>query len=137
MSAPMPHVTTYLCIKGADAAIDFYKQAFGAEEQYRWRDESGRLGHAEITIGETLLMLSDEWPEMQVLSPTTLGGAGCSFVLSVPDAAAAWERALAAGATVERPINEAPYGRGGWLHDPFGFRWHITTPNPDFDPAQL
>lgn len=137
MSAAMPNVTAYLCVRGAAEAIDFYGRAFGADEQYVWRDESGRIGHAEIMIGETLLMLSDEWPEMQVLSPATLGGAGCAFVLSVEDVDAAWERALVAGAAVERPITEAPYGRGGWLHDPFGFRWHLTTPNPDFSPEDM
>jgi PhnB protein len=131
------HVTAYLCANGAADAIDFYKKAFGAEERYRLPNPDGRLGHAEIAIGGTLLYVSDEWAEHQVLSPLTLHGNSVSFVLDVPDVDASFQRACDAGATVERPIMDAPYGRGGWVVDPFGHRWSIMTPNPDFDPDDM
>jgi PhnB protein len=130
-------VTPYLTANGASEAIDFYTRAFGAEEIYRWNDTDGRIGHAEIRIGSTVVYLSDEWPEMKVLSPKTLNGSSVSFVIEVSDVEAAFQHALDAGATVERPITEAPYGRGGWLHDPFGHRWNLMTPNPNFKPEDL
>lgn len=137
MAERYPYVNANLCTDGAAKAIEFYKQAFGAEERYRMTDDSGRIGHAEITIGETVLMLSDEWAEHHVLSPRTLKGNSVSFVLSVKDCDAAFQRAIDAGATIERPIVDAPYGRGGWLIDPFGHRWHVTTPNENFKPESL
>ena len=130
-------VTAYLCTKGAADAIEFYKRAFGAEELYRLPGPDGSLGHAEIRIGETTLMLSDEAPQLGVFSPTTRGGATSAFVLDVPDCDAAWKRALDAGATVERPLTDNPYGRGGWILDPFGHRWSIMTSNPNFDPKDM
>ena len=100
------HVTTYLCAKGASDAIEFYKKAFGAEELYRISNADGRVGHAEIVIGDTTLYLSDEWAEMKVLSPETLGGNSVSMVVDVDDVDAAWGRAIGAGAKVERPISD-------------------------------
>jgi PhnB protein len=82
-------------------------------------------------------MLSDEAPDYGAIAPTTLNGTSCALVLEVDDVDAAFERALGAGATEDRPITEAPYGRGGWLTDPFGHRWHVMRPDPDFDPAKL
>ena len=128
------HVTAYLCASPAADAIDFYRTAFGAEERYRLDNADGRIGHAEIAIGETVLLLSDEWAEHHVLSPKTLQGNSASFVLEVDDADAAFARAIEAGAAVERPVTDAPYGRGGWLMDPFGHRWSIMTSNPDRKP---
>ena len=131
------HLTAYLCANGASDAIEFYKKAFGAEERYRMTGDDGRIGHAEITIGGTVLFLSDEWAEHRVFSPRTLNGNSVSFVLDVQDVDAAFKRALDADATVERPITDAPYGRGGWVVDPFGHRWNLMTPNPDFNPADM
>ena len=125
-----PHVTAYLCANGAAEAIEFYKRAFGAEERYRLPQPDGTLGHAEIVIGDTVLFLSDEWAPYGVLSPLALKGNSVSFVLQVPDADAAFQRACDAGATVERPVVDTPHGRGGWVVDPFGHRWSIMTPNP-------
>jgi PhnB protein len=130
-------VTAYLCAQGAAEAIEFYKRAFGAHERYRMPNPDGRIGHAEITVGDTLLMVSDEWPEMNVRSPRSLGGHSVSFVLDVADADDAFKRAVDAGATVERPLKDEPYGRGGWVVDPFGHRWSIMTPNPDFKPEDM
>ncbi len=128
-------VTAYLCVDGAAAAIEFYKGAFGAEESYRMADAEGRIGHAEIRIGGSTLYLSDEAPQLGVLSPKRMKGSATSFVINVPDADAAFQRAVAAGVTVERPLTDAPYGRNGWVIDPFGHRWCIMHSNADFDPA--
>jgi PhnB protein len=133
----MPGVTPYLCANGAADAIEFYKRAFGATERYRLDDEAGRIGHAEIVVHGTVLYLSDEWQAMKVLSPNTLGGHSVSFVIDVDDVDAEFQRAVEAGATVERPITDAPYGRGGWLVDPFGHRWSIQQPNPNFKPEDM
>ncbi len=121
-------VTAYLCSDNARAAIDFYARAFGAEELSRIENDDGRIGHLEFRIGETTLFLSDEWPEMGVRCPKSLGGHSASLVLDAPDLDAEWQRALDAGATVERPITDAPHGRGGWLIDPSGYRWHLFQP---------
>jgi PhnB protein len=130
-------VTAYLCANGAAEAIEFYKRAFGAEERYRMADSDGRIGHAEITIGGSTLFVSDEWAAMRVLSPRTLNGHSVSFVIDVADADAAFKRATDAGAAVERPLKDEPYGRAGWVIDPFGHRWCITRSNPDFNPDDM
>jgi PhnB protein len=106
------HVTPYLCAKGAAEAIEFYKNAFGAEETYRY-EEDGKIGHLEMLIGETTLYLSDEWEPMGVLSPLTLKGNSVSLSISTDDAEAVFKRATDAGARVERPL---------------GHRWNIRTP---------
>ena len=130
-------VTTYLCVDGASDAIEFYKRAFGAQELYRLPGPDGKLGHAEIRIGETVIMLSDEAPALGVRSPLRFDGSCVSLVLDIPDCEAAWERALDAGAKIDRPLKDEPYGRGGWITDPFGHRWSIMTSNPDFKPEDM
>jgi len=117
-------VYPYLRVRDAGRALDFYKQAFGAEELFRLTEPSGRIGHAEIKIGGTTLMLADEFPEMNIVGPQTLGGTSFSIHLHV-DSADAWiERAVAAGATVLRPAADAFYGeRSGSVRDPFGHEW--------------
>jgi PhnB protein len=121
-------VTPYLCADGAARAIDFYARAFGAEERHRMTEEDGRIGHAEIIIGDTTLYISDEWPEMGVLSPQKLQGNSVSLSMAVADADTAFRRAVDAGARVERPLRDEPFGRSGWIVDPFGHRWNIVGP---------
>ena len=91
----------------------------------RVTNEDGTIGHAAIRIGDAALMLADEWPEMKVLSPATLGGNSVSFVLATDDVDAAFDRAVRAGGRVERAVKDEPYGRAGWVIDPFGHRWCI------------
>jgi len=123
-------VTAYLCAKGAADALAFYKDAFGAEETYRYQDD-GKIGHAEMRIGDTTLYLSDEWEAYGVLSPLTLNGNSVSLSIATDDADAAFARAIAAGAKVERPLADEGFGRSGWLVDPFGHRWNIVAPKED------
>ena len=120
-------LTAYLCVHDAAAALDFYTQAFGARELSRlpW---NGRIGHAEMEIGNARFMLSDEWPEGEVFSPRTLGHSSAALQLYVEDAEAVWQQAVALGATPIAPVAVQPYGnREGRLRDPFGYRWFIAT----------
>jgi PhnB protein len=135
MESPMAtnSITAYIAVHDAAAALDFYTRAFGAVEKYRIPWE-GRIGHAELSFGGHDIFLSDEAPDLGAVSAKALGGSNIAFVLDVDDLEAAWDRAVAAGATVDRPISEAPYGTGGWHKDPFGVRWNLTKSNPDFDP---
>jgi PhnB protein len=120
-------ITAYLTIKGAAKAIEFYKKAFGAKELMRWTGKDGRVGHAEIEISGTPLFISDEHPEIGVISPETLGGTGVGLHLVVEDASVTFARAIAAGAKAERPVEDQPYGeKSGTLRDPFGHRWFVT-----------
>lgn len=130
-------VTAYFTVHDAAGAIDFYAAAFGAEELTRIPNEDGSLGHAEIRIGSTVLMLSDEAPDYDAISARTLKGSNVAFVYLTDDVDGSWERALGAGAVEVRPIEDAPYGRGGWVRDPYGIRWSIMKGNPDFDPASM
>lgn len=132
-------ITPYITVKGAAYAIEFYKKAFGATETAaRYTEPNGRVGHAEIEIGGARLMLSDEHPEIEVLSPQTLGGTPTMFHLSVADAAATVARAAAEGATVQRAVQDQPYGeRSGTIKDPFGHRWMIATHVEDVSKSDL
>lgn len=122
-------VTPYLAVAGGAAAIDWYVEALGAVEQFRVVGDDGRLGHAEITIGSARIMLSDEYPEIDVLGPASLGGSGVALHLSVTDVDALYERAVAAGATGLRPPEDQPHGaRHGTIRDPFGHRWMLSQP---------
>ena len=122
-------VTPYLTIDGAADAIRFYEQAFGATEVLRMPMPDGtRLAHAEIRIGDSHVMLSDEWPEMGMLGPKSRGGATSSLMIYTEDVDAAFARALAAGATAEREPADQFWGdRMGTLVDPFGHRWTLST----------
>ena len=125
-------VTPYLIFSGASDAIAFYKKALGTEEVMRLADPSGRVHHAEISIGDSRIMLADEHPELQALSPKTVGGSPVSIHLYVEDIDAAVERAVAAGARLVRPVDDQFYGdRTGGIEDPFGYRWFIATRKED------
>jgi PhnB protein len=132
-------ITPYLIFKGAAAAIDFYKKAFGATELFRMPDASGkRVGHAELKIGDSPIMLADESPEMGYLSPQTLGGTPVSILLYVEDVDSTVPRAVAAGAKLVRPIKDQFYGdRSGTLHDPFGHVWTIATHIKDVSAEEM
>jgi PhnB protein len=131
-------VTPYLIVKDAARAIEFYKQAFGASERMRLTDPGGRVGHAEITIGDSAIMLADEFPEMGVRSPQALGGSPVSLALYVEDVDATADRAIAAGATVVRPVKDQFYGdRSGTFADPFGHVWTIATHKEDVSPDEM
>ena len=120
--------TPYLIIAGAAAAIDFYKRAFGATEMMRMVDPNGRIGHAEIRIGDSVIMLAYEHPEMGYRSPRSLGGSSVSILLYLADVDAVFARAVAAGARAQRPVIDQFYGdRSGTLEDPFGHVWTVAT----------
>ncbi|HVL74643.1 MAG TPA: VOC family protein [Noviherbaspirillum sp.] len=132
------NITPYLTIRNAAAAIDFYKQAFGAEERFRMSEPDGRVGHAEIQIGDSLLMLSDEYPEMQATGPQTIGGTPVMMHLYVEDVDAVVKRAVDAGAQLVRPVENQFYGdRAGLLQDPFGHKWWVSTHVEDVSPDEL
>jgi PhnB protein len=121
--------TPYLCVKDTAAAINFYTRAFGAVETARLIQPDGRIGHAEIRIGGAPIFISDEFPEIGVLSPASLGGSPVMIVLDVPDIDALFDQAIAAGAIADRPVADQFGGaqRNGKLIDPFGHRWMILT----------
>jgi PhnB protein len=128
----------YLACRNAAKALEFYAKAFGATEQMRMAAPDGKIGHAEIKIGNALIMLSDEYPEMKVLSPQTIGGTPVGIHIYVPDVDALNTRAIAAGATVERAIADQFYGdRSVTLLDPFGHRWFFATHVEDVAPDEM
>ena len=125
-------VTPYLIVSGASDAIAFYKKALGAQEVMRLADPGGKVHHAEIKIGDSRIMLADEHPEIQALSPKTVGGSPVSIHLYVADVDSAVERAVAAGSKLVRPVADQFYGdRVGGIEDPFGYRWFIATRKED------
>jgi PhnB protein len=125
-------VTPYLILSGAGDAIAFYEKALGAEEVMRLGDPGGKVHHAEINIGDSRIMLADEHPEIQAMSPKTIGGSPVSIHLYVADVDAAVARAVAAGAKLIRPVADQFYGdRVGGIEDPFGYRWFIATRKED------
>lgn len=130
-------VTAYLIVDDAAKALDFYRDAFGAQELYRL-PMGDKIGHAETRIGDTTLMLSDEWPDMNALSPNTRGGATASFMIYVEDADAAYARAVNAGASADRPLKDEFWGdRIGTVVDPFGHKWSLATHVEDVAPDEM
>jgi len=130
--------TPYLIVKGAARAIEFYKQAFGATELMRFPGPNGTIGHAEIKIGDSPIMLADEMPQMGYRSPAALGGSPVSVMLYVPDVDKVVERAVQAGAKLERPVADQFYGdRNGTFHDPFGHVWTVSTHKEDVSPEEM
>lgn len=131
-------VTPYLIVKGASDAIEFYKRAFGATELMRMPSPDGRIGHAELGIGDSKVMLADEYPEMGYRSPQSLGGAGVSLMLYLDKVDEVFARALAAGAKELQPVKDQFYGdRSGTLQDPFGHVWTIGTHVEDVPPDEM
>jgi PhnB protein len=137
---PQGHRTVepYLAVKDGARALDFYKRAFGATEVYKLFLPDGRLGHAEIRLGECIVMLSDEFPEYGGKTPQTLGGTPVSIHLYVDDVDAFFKKALAAGAVERKPVMDQFYGdRSGQLEDPFGHLWWVATHKEDIAPEEL
>jgi PhnB protein len=131
-------VTPYIACGGAAQAIDFYKKAFGASEVMRFPGPGGKVGHAELKIGDSRVMLADEHPEMDFLSPLTRGGSAVHLHLYVADVDKIAERAVAAGAKLLHPVQDKFYGdRTGSIQDPFGHVWHLATHTEDLSMAEL
>jgi PhnB protein len=131
-------VTPYLIVKGAADAIEFYKKAFGAKELVRMPGPDGTVMHAEIKIGDSPIMLADEMPQMGHRSPQSLGGTPVGICLYVKDVDALAAQAVAAGATVQRPVMDQFYGdRSGTFGDPFGHQWTIATHVEDVSPQEM
>lgn len=130
-------VTAYLMVDDAAKALDFYREAFGAEELYRL-PMGDKIGHAEIMIGDTHLMLADEFPDMDALGPNKRGGATASFMIYVPDADTAYDRAVKAGAKADRPLKNEFWGdRIGTVIDPFGHKWSLATHLEEVSPEEM
>jgi PhnB protein len=131
-------LTPYLYVRGGNAAIAFYEQAFGAKEIFRMPGPDGRIGHAEIQIGDSRIMLSDESEKMQAFSPQHLHGTTVGLVLYVEDCDSLYHQAIAAGAKSLRPPTDEPYGdRMSGIEDPFGHKWYIATHVKDVSPEEL
>lgn len=131
-------VTPYLIIDGAAEAIEFYKKAFGATELFRMPQPDGRVGHAEIKIGDSPIMLADEYPEMKYFGPKRLGGSPVSIMIYVADVDSVFTRAIEAGGTVEKAVEDKFYGdRMGTLVDPFGHVWHVGTHKEDVSMEEM
>lgn len=121
-------VTPYIIVHDAQAAIDFYIKAFGASEVLRLNSPDGKIAHAEVKIGDSHVMLADENKEFGAISPKTLGGSPVSMLIYCEDVDAMFQRAISAGATEKRPVQDQFYGdRSGVLEDPFGHSWSIAT----------
>ena len=133
-----PRVTPYLIVDGASAAIDFYTSVLGATERMRMSAPDDKVGHAELEIGESVIMLADESPQMDARSPRTVGGTPVSLHVYVEDADAAFERAVQAGARALQPVEDKFYGdRSGEFEDPWGHRWNVASHVEDVPPDEM
>jgi PhnB protein len=139
ISATLSAITPYLTVKGAEAAIEFYKNIFGAKEVGRLIMQPGnKIGHAELAFGNAVLFLAEENPAWGNKSPTTVGGSPVTIALRVSDVDTIFQRAVAAGATVLEGVKDQFYGeRAGALIDPFGHRWHVSTHMEDVSFAEM
>jgi len=133
-----PQVTPYLCVDGAKAAIEFYERVLGAKERMHMPGPDGKIGHAELQLGDSLIMLSDEFPEGGVRGPKAVGGTPVMISVYVDDSDAVFDAALEAGATSLRPVENQFYGdRTGQFEDPFGHRWSVATHVEDVPPDEM
>jgi PhnB protein len=131
-------VTPYLIVNGGHSALEFYKKVFGATEVGRFDGPGGKLAHAEMKIGDSIVMLSDEFGEMGFRGPQSIGGSPVGIMLYVDDCDQMFNRAVAAGSTVKKPLEDQFYGdRSGTLVDPFGHVWTIATHKEDVSPEEL
>ena len=131
-------VTPYIIVDNGNAAIDFYKKAFGATELFRMPSPGNKIGHAEIKVGNSVIMLADEHPEMGARSPRSIGGTPVSILLYVEDVDSAAKKLVDAGAKVVRPVENQFYGdRAGSFEDPFGHQWHVHQHVEDVSPEEL
>jgi PhnB protein len=131
-------VTPYLIIEGAGEAIEFYKKAFGAKELFRFPTPDGKVGHAEMKIGDSPIMLADAYPAMGYNSPKSLGGSPVSLMVYVEDVDTVFNQAVAAGATLKEAVTDNFYGdRSGSLIDPFGHVWHVATHKEDVSMEEM
>lgn len=131
-------VTPYLIIKGAAEAIEFYQKAFGASELFRVPGPGGAVMHAEIKIGDSIIMLADEFPQMDALSPQTIGGSPVGLMIYLPNVDVVFARAIAAGGKESRAVQNQFYGdRSGTLTDPFGHKWTIATHVEDVSSEEI
>ncbi len=135
---PIHELFTYLCVKDAGKAIDFYKAAFGAAEKFRLTEPSGRIGHAELAFGDAILMVSDEFPEMGFLAPAPDAPRTFVIHLHVDDADAMIAQSVKAGAQLKRPAQDQFYGeRSGTVRDPFGYDWMLGHSIEKVEPAEM
>jgi PhnB protein len=131
-------LSPYMSIDGAAAAIDFYKQVLGAEERMRMPMPDGKIGHAELAIGDSVIMLADEYPDMGFVGPRRLGGTPVVIHVYVEDVDACFGRAIAAGAKERRAVSNQFYGdRSGQFEDPFGHVWNVATHVEDVSPEEM
>jgi PhnB protein len=131
-------LTPYLIVSGAAKAIDFYKKVFGAAELFRLGGPGGKVGHAELKIGDSIVMLADEFPEMGARGPHSIGGSPVKILLYVENVDEIVTKAVAAGATLVRPVEDQFYGdRAGGVEDPFGHYWHVATHKEDVSPEEM
>jgi PhnB protein len=142
MTSPIPdgypEVMPYLAVDGAAAAIDFYKNVLGARERMRMPTPDGRIGHAELEVGSSVIMLADESPEMDFVGPKKVGGTPVAIHVYVNDVDAAVERAADGGAMITRAVEDRFYGdRSGQFIDPFGHRWDLATHVEDVPPEEM
>jgi PhnB protein len=133
-----PRVSPYLIVDGAAQAIDFYKQVLGATERMRMGGPEGRVGHAELQIGDSVVMLADEFPDMGSVGPKQIGGTPVTIGVYVEDVDKTFDTAVKAGAKSLRPVENQFYGdRSGQFEDPFGHRWSISTHVEDVSPEEM
>ncbi|TLX68996.1 MAG: VOC family protein [Thaumarchaeota archaeon] len=131
-------ITPALIVKDGNAAIEFYKKGFGAEERHRMKSPDGRIGHAELRIGDSIVMLTDEFPEMKCLSPKSIGGSPVSMYIYVEDVDDTFNKAVSAGAKVLDPVKDQFWGdRHGRIEDPFGHLWSIATHKKDLSSEEM
>ena len=132
------NATPYMIVDGAARALDFYKRVFAATERMRIPGPGGKIGHAEISIGDSIIMLADEHPEMGARGPRNFGGSAVGIMLYVPDVDATVKTAIAEGAKILQPVQDKFYGdRIGTVVDPFGHRWHLATHKEDVSPEEM